>query len=231
LTWSENSGQYKAYSPIAVRASAFLAPTQVSGEGVSGSAQIQVRFGYTGNYSPVPHGLVPATVTPENVRQDVGQVFSPADVATGGAKAHVIPVAGADFLRIALTPEATEANADLDIYLYNPSNVQVASSTNPATDETITIPTPANGNWTLYVHGWSAPGGDSDYDLFSWVVPSATGGTLVVNPPIPSAVNGTVGTVNVSWTGATAGQWHLGSVTHHRDAELLGRTVVEVDNR
>jgi hypothetical protein len=231
LTWTENSGQYKSFSPIAVRASAFLAPTQVEGEGVSGSAQIQVRFGYTGNYNAVPHGLVPATVTQDNVLQDADQTFQPTDVASGAANAHVIAVANADFLRIELPPEATEANADLDIYLFNPSNALAATSTNPGTEETITIPTPANGNWTWFVHGWSAPGGDSDYDLFSWVVPSATGGTLEVDSAPASAVNGTVGTVNVSWTGATSGQWHLGSVTHHRDGALLGRTVVEVDNR
>jgi hypothetical protein len=35
----------------------------------------------------------------------------------------------------------------------------------------------------------------------------------------------------VSWSGATAGQWHLGAVSHTGDVGLMGLTLVEVDNR
>ena len=85
LTWSDTSGSYRAYSPIAVRAAAFSAPAATTGSGVSGSASFGVNFGYTGAYTAAAHGLVPATVTSDSVLQDVGQTFSPSDVGTGGA--------------------------------------------------------------------------------------------------------------------------------------------------
>jgi hypothetical protein len=44
-------------------------------------------------------------------------------------------------------------------------------------------------------------------------------------------VSGTVGSVDLSWTGATAGQWHLGAVRHNDGSGPIGMTLVEVDNR
>jgi hypothetical protein len=124
------------------------------------------------------------------------------------------------------------ANVDLDVYVYNPSGVQVASSTLGGTDEKVTIQDPANGTWKVYVHGWQTVTPETAYTLYSWAVPSATGGSLVVNtPPTPtSATLGATGTVQVSWTGA-GGTWNLGAVTHKSGTETLGRTLVEVDNR
>ena len=233
LTWrSTDPDGYDVRSPIAVKGAAFDTVSKVEGSGESGSASFDVKFGYTGEYSATPHGLVAATLTADNVDQDPNQTFALTDVAAGGANAHVIAVNAADVLRIAIPPEAAEAGSDLDVYLYNPSGQQVASSTAGDTDELIEIVDPADGNWTAYVHGWLAPGGSSDYTMFSWVVPDATGGTLVVDSAPSEAVIGTTGTVQLSWTGATAGQWHYGSVTHTGDGGVvLGRTMVEVDNR
>ena len=64
------------------------------------------------------------------------------------------------FFRVAIPPEATEANADLDVFVFNPSGSLVASSTLGGTDEQVDILLPADGTWSVYVHGWSAPGGD-----------------------------------------------------------------------
>ncbi|MGI6377250.1 MAG: hypothetical protein ACOX3S_15475 [Anaerolineae bacterium] len=47
----------------------------------------------------------------------------------------------------------------------------------------------------------------------------------------PEAVIGTIGRIDLSWTGATAGQWHLGAVSHTGDAGLMGLTLVNIDNR
>ena len=38
--------------------------------GVSGSLSFPVQFGYTGAYHAAAHGLVPATLTNDNVLQD-----------------------------------------------------------------------------------------------------------------------------------------------------------------
>ena len=231
LTWSDQTGHYDVYSPIAVRAALFNAPAEISGNGESGSASFDVQFGYTGVYTAAAHGLETAGLVMDNVLQDPNQSFSPSDVAAGGADAHAFNLSGAAFFRVAIPPEATESGADLDVYVFNPSNQLVASSTLPATDEEINISNPADGAWTVYVHGWLTPGGDSDYTMYSWTISATPGGSLVIDSAPSSAVIGTVGTIDLSWTGATAGQWHLGAVSHSDSGGVIGLTLVEVDNR
>ena len=150
-------------------------------------------------------------------------------MATGGANAHALAVSNASVLRVAIPPEATGPNSDLDVYVYGPANTLVASSTQAGTDEEVTIQSPANGTWTVYVHGWQTEGNvSSDYTLYSWIVPNTTGGSLVATGPA-SATNGTTATINLSWTGATG--WNLGAVDHTEGSTVFGRTLVEVDNR
>lgn len=232
LTWKADD--YKVRSPLAVRGALFDAPEEVAGSGASGSLDFPVKFGYSGAYSVTAHGLVPATVTQDNVIQDVDQTFQPTDVGSGGANAHTFNLTGVAQFRIAMPPESTETDADLDIYVYNPANQLSFSSTSGGTEELIDIVDPANGTWTVYVHGWSTPGGDSDYTMWTWAVPTATGGSLTGTASGP-AVNATTGTVHVTWTGATAappiGDWHLGAVSHVGVSGVMGRTLVNIDNR
>lgn len=233
LTWESDMGKhYQVRSPIAVSASELNVAPLVQESGQSGSGSVDVSFGYTGDYSAAAHGLIAATVTSDNVLQDVDQTFSPSDVGSGGANAHVFTLSNAGVFRIAMPPEATEVSADLDIFVYDPSNTLVAASTSGGTDELVSIDDPADGAWTVYVHGYSAPGGDSDYDLYTWQIPNATGGTLQIDSAPASATIGTTGTVDYSWTGATLGQWWFGAISHHGNGgALLTRTLVEVDNR
>ena len=225
LAWTETNGQYRATSPIALRASKFSAPPEVTRTGVDGSTSFEVKFGYTGQYAAVPQGLIQATETNDTVVQDPDQNFDPND---GFSDVHNFALSDVSVLRVAIPPEATEANADLDVYVFDPSGTLAASSTLGGTDEEVTIQAPANGTWKVYVHGWQTIGADSDYTLFSWQVPNATGGSLTASGP-SSATIGTVGTVNLSWTGANG--WNLGAVAHTEGSNVLGRTLVEVDNR
>jgi subtilisin family serine protease len=232
LTWV--SKDYKVRSPIAVNAALFDAPDEIAGTGTSGSVSVPVKFGYTGAYAAGAHGLVKATLTHANVKQDANQDFAIGDVATGGANLHSFTLSNAAFFRIAMPPEATEANADLDIYVFGP-NGEEFSSTAGGTDEQVDIPHPANGTWKVYVHGWSTPGGDSDYDMWTWAVPATPGGgTLSIVSAPASATNATVGTVEAAWSGITAGtlgDWYLGAVSHTGPSGLMGLTIVNVDNR
>lgn len=228
LTWTDTSRSFSARSPIAVRGALFSAPFEITGSGESGSASFDVRFGYTGSYTAAAHGLEPATVTSANVLQDPDQNFDPND---GFSNRHQLALSGAAHFRIAIPPEATEPDADLDVYVYNPSGQLVASSTLGGTDELVDIASPADGTWSVYVHGWAAPGGDSDYDMYTWAISATPGGNLAIDSAPTSATIGETGTIEVSWTGATAGQWHLGAVSHNTNGTLLGLTLVEVDNR
>ncbi len=143
LTW--NGRHQTVYSPIAVQGSLFGAPSSVTGSGDSGSVDIPVKFGYSGSYTAAPHGLVPADVTDGTVAQDPDQVFDPAD---GFSDAVKINVDDAAHLRVALPPDSvTDPNIDLDLYLFDPSGKQVASSGNGGTDEKIDVTMPRQ--WTI----------------------------------------------------------------------------------
>ena len=88
-----------------------------------------------------------------------------------------------------------------------------------------------DGTWTVWVQGWLAPGGSSDYDLYTWTVSATPGGSLIIDSAPPSATLGATETIQVSWTGATAGQWYLGAVSHNGAPGFMGLTLVDVDNR
>jgi hypothetical protein len=229
LTWRDKTGQYEVYSPIAVKGALFNAPASVTGSGESGSASFDVNFGYTGSYAAAAHGLEAAVVTSDNVVQDPDQTFDPSD---GFSNLHQFNLSGAAFFRIAMPPEAVNDPAiDLDIFVYNPNGVQVASSTSGGTDELVDIALPMDGTWSVYVHGWQTVGPSADYDMYSWIISATPGGNLSIDSAPASATSGATETIDVSWSGATAGQWHLGAVSHTGDTGLMGLTLVEVDNR
>ncbi len=229
LTWADRTGHYTVYSPISVNSALVGFPASVAGTGVNGSTSFDVSFGYTGAYAAAAHGLEAAGVFTDNVSQDPDQTFDPGD---GFSNAHSLAVpVGSALLRIAIPPDATEPDADVDIFLFDPSGALAGSSGNGGTDELIDVLSPVDGTWTLYVHGWSAPGGDSAYDMYSWIVPTSPGGNLSIDSAPTAATIGATGSVDVSWTGATAGEWHLGAVSHTGPDGLLGLTLVDVDNR
>jgi subtilisin family serine protease len=231
LTWNDDTGHYDVYSPIAVRGSLYNAPSEVFGSGEDGSASFDILFGYTGPYAAAAHGLEPAVLTVDNVLQDDDQIFDPGDVATGGANLHQFALSGAANFRIAMPPDATEPEADLDIFVYDPTGEQVATSTRAGTDELIDIELPMDGTWDVYVHGWSCPGGDSDYVMYTWAISATPGGSLSIVSAPTSATLGATETIDVSWAGATAGDWYLGAVSHSGPSSLMGLTLVNVDNR
>jgi hypothetical protein len=230
ITW--NGGAYSARSPIVVRGTAFDTESNVSGTGDTGTASFDVKFGYSGQYDAVSHGLVPATVATGAVSQDPDQTFQPTDVAAGGADLHEFTLTDAAMLRVALPPEGTTADADIDVFVYDPTGAEVASSTSGGTDELIQISDPMDGVWKVYLHGWAAPASGANYTMYSWVISEvADAGTLQVTAEPADAVMGETGTVTVSWTGAGTA-WNFGAVSHlGNTGELLARTLVEVDNR
>ncbi len=229
LTWT--SKDFSVYSPIAVRGVSYAAPARVTGRGETAMASFPITFGYTSDYAAASHGLQPAAVFSDTVAQDPDQAFSPNDVADGGAVLHEVTTGGAALLRIAMPTDATEAQADLDIFVFGPAGNLVATSTAGGTDELIELVLPTDGTYSIFVHGWQTPGGDSDYDLYTWAVSASPGGNMTIDSAPSSASLDATENVAVSWTGAGAGQWHLGAVSHSDGFGLMGLTLVEVDNR
>lgn len=235
LTWTDLDAYYSVRSPIAVRASALIAPAQASGTGESGTGSFDVKFGYTGDYDAAAYGLVPALVFNDTVDQDPDQTFQVTDVGNG-ATLHTVAVSNSQLLRIAMPPESVQdPNVDIDIFVFSPtSSGPVASSTSGATDELININNPATGTWRIYVHGWAVTGPDEPYTLYTWSIPASppdVGSLVITSEPADATINAT-GTIEYSWSGATIGQWHFGAIRHiGPGATIMGRTLIEIDNR
>ena len=143
LTWS-GSG-YDVRSPIALKAVQLSAPAEVTGTGVAGQASFDVKFGYTGAYTALPHGLVPATATDSVVFQDPDQAPFTADDGNG---LILLPftVTGAALARWSLVIPGAD---DLDLYLIGPDGETiVAQSTAGGTDEHIELA----GTGRRYLH-------------------------------------------------------------------------------
>ncbi len=225
LTWKAGRG-YAARSPIAVNGTALSAPEVVAGTGTDGTASFQVAFGYEGAYTAAPHGLVASTPSTGQVAQDPDQTpFSPDDGA--GMVAIPIEVADTALARFAMV---RDDDVDIDLYLWDPAGELIAQSTAGGTDELIDVVLPADGTYTMWVHGWSVGATPVDYVLDQWLVPLAAGtGNLTVTSAPPAATTGGIGDITVSWTGATAGRM-LGAVSHTGPDGLLGLTLVTVDN-
>jgi subtilisin family serine protease len=224
LTWS--GAGYHVRSPIAVKPVQISAPAEVSGTGVAGTTNFDVKFGYTGAYTAAPHGLVPATATNGVVFQDIDQTPFTADDGT-----NVIllpfPVTGAALVRWSLVIPGPD---DIDLFLLNSAGDVVAQSTNGGTDEQIDLQLPPDDTYTMAVHGFtvgSAAG--RPFSLQSWIVPLATGGSLTVDSAPPAAVQGETGTVTVSWAGLTTGISYLGAVSHSDDVGIIGLTAVSIN--
>ncbi len=200
-SYTLTSGSYSVYSPIAANASLLGAPLEITGEGTDGSASFDVSFGYDGDYTAAAHGLEAAAITSATVVQDPDQTFDPAD---GFSNAHEFDLTGAAVFRLALPPDSTEADADLDVYVFDPNGDEVASSTAGGTDEQVTIYDPEPGVYTVWVHGWQTVGADADYDMSTWTISATPGGNMSIDSAPTEAVLGTVGTVDISWAGAEA---------------------------
>ncbi len=150
-------GGYWVQSPIAVNASQLDAPTEVAASVADGGTSFDVKFGYSGAYTAAPHGLVPSTVLSGSIGQDPDQTFPSGDDAPGpggGVDRFPIDVSGSAYLRIALS---IPGDTDIDLFLEDSTGAIVAASTNGGTDEQIDLPLPADGTYTLVVHGWSVP--------------------------------------------------------------------------
>ena len=233
LTWTDRTGNYDVRSPIAVRGAPFDAPREVTVTGTEGSGSFEVSFGYTGPYNAEAHGLAPDVGEPGQVNQDPDQTCCN-NPGTAGEVEHDFSLTGSAHLRIALDASdltsVSPDDVDIDLFLFR-DGAPVASSTAGGTSEVINLANPADGNYTLIVHGWlvptgDQPGGGTGYTFHRWDVPATPGGSLVIDSAPASAVNATVGTIAFSWAGLDAGTTYLGAVSHHT-GEPVRLTLIE----
>jgi len=132
-TWV--SDEHRVRSPFAVKPTYVAVPAEVVAEGSSGSETLTVEFGYNGQYSAVPLGLVEPCVLPDNTFDDgICTNTSPATVNDDPLNAYEYsdtpnpwvtrftithdPADDEFYFRVALYDELTARRDDLDIYVY-----------------------------------------------------------------------------------------------------------------
>jgi len=85
---------------------------------------------------------------------------------------------------------------DIDVYVYGPGGQRLGSSTTPTDQEFVSILFPADGVYTIAVHGWSVPGGSATFNL---TVNAVQGFDLTVDD-LPSRIRpGETATITVNW--------------------------------
>jgi hypothetical protein len=212
--------------PIVARPVALAAPAEVAGSGTTGSTTFPVTFGYDGDYTAAPHGLVPALMTPGNVADDPGDSFAP--FGPGTTLHRVAVPSGSAYARFSLFDAYTDGNDDLDLYVYYPNGSYAGGSGSGTSAEQVDIAMPPPGSYYVFVHGWQTDGPDANYTLFSWSVPATPGSTnLAVTAPA-SATLGATGNVVVDWSGLDAGTKYLGAVSHSDADSIEALTIISV---
>ena len=231
LTWTH--GPHSVRSQLVVRPVQLASPAEVHGTGTDGTIDYEIGFGYTGDFTAAPHGLVAANTVTNVVVDDPANDINTA-LATGeGITVEVFEVPdGTAYTRVALFDDYTDGEDDLDLYVFTEAGAFVAGSGAGTSAEEVNMVLPAAGTYLAVVHGWQTDGADAEYTLFDWSVSAtpADGSNatdLSVTAP-DAAVLGDTGTVSVSWSSLDADTKYLGAVSY-TDSALFGLTVVSVD--
>jgi hypothetical protein len=177
-----------------------VAPGLVQAVGSSGSEQISVysELGFSGLTATGFGVSTPATTT-ETIFQD-----DPNDPSTASFSRTVSITNGAE-----LTVETccTAAGSDIDLYVYGPGGNLIASSTTATDDEFVTLRFPADGVYTIEVHGWAVAGGS---DTFELTVNAVQGTDISASAQSGPLSAGQVKEITVSWnlSGRPPGVYH-----------------------
>ena len=78
-----------------------------------------------------------------------------------------------------------DQGADLDLTVYDENGAQVGQSADGDSEESVTIPNPAAGTYTVEVDGYEVPSGSTEYDYLD-VFTSPELGSLTVTDPAGS---------------------------------------------
>ena len=235
LSWTGSDRVVR--SPLAIRPISITAPAQVTQFGTSGTVSFPVQFGYTGAYTPTPHGLRLPLVINGFVDDDPTRTFS--FRTTDGVTAHLIDVPPDQaYLRFALFDTLTDGDDDLDLYIYfcadNVNCVRVGESGEPTSNEEVNFLYPSAGRYAALVHGFATDnvsgGPGANYQLLSWAfgLVDDQGNMTVAGPSFVNA--GSTDEVTVTWGGLELNTIYLGGVGHNTPDGLQAITVIRIGN-
>jgi subtilisin family serine protease len=232
LTWSD--GTHSVRSPIVVRPVAIASPAELTLSGTSGATSYGIKTGYNGPLAYAKRGLIPSQVFSGTVTDDPTDSFSTANpTGNQGITTHdIVAPAGTSVFRISMFDPETDGDDDIDLYLYRVNAEStltlVGTSGGGTSAEQIQLANPTAATYRLFVHGWATDGPDASYSFHAWTLGTADAGNMTATGPATATIGGT-GTVNLSWTGLTAGTKYLGTILYNEGATTHATTIVRVD--
>jgi len=213
-----SDGVHNVRIPMVVRPVALAAPTQVSGS-------YNVTFGYDGVFTATARGLVPAAITSGTVSDD--PTNSTCSLASPNAqKIDIVVPAGTTYARFALFDADVNPGSDIDMCVFRGTTLVGGSGSGTSAEE-VNLIDPTAATYTVVVQGWGVVG-SSPFKLHTWLLGNTAAGNMTVNAPTAAIIGGT-GTINLSFSGLTAGTKYLGSVAYGGAAGLPNPTIVRVD--
>ena len=210
LTWT--SGDTVVRSPLAVQPVTIVAPDQVDGTGVSGSARVTVTPGGNADIPLATTGLTAGTLQPDPTRTETDHSGSG---TTGDEFQYKVTVpAGAQLARFDLDSVDNAADLDLIVYLLDARGTPIAGwqSASGSADERIDLVAPTAGKYLVIVSVFSAvPPTAFDLTTVS-VLPD--GAPLTLDPAVLAGQQGVPATFMASWTSLKPFTTYLGLVRY-----------------
>lgn len=105
-------------------------------------------------------------------------------IANGVTQTSTVEVpAGAESLDVVIGNTA-DTGADLDLFVYDADGNEVASDADGDSEESVSVPSPAAGTYTIQVIGYSVPAGSTAYDYRDVFFSSALGEVKVADTAV-----------------------------------------------
>ena len=178
MSWTTAKGKAvpTVTSPVTVKAKSATVTSAVEGSGATGSADVEITPGVTGELTPQVLGLgkvsaARGTATASNT------IVGSSLIAT-----EVTVEQGAESLVTSI--KAGSPDADWDLYVITPAGKQVSMAT-ASGSESLTISAPAPGTYTVVGHLYSAPSGKDTGTLETLQLRQDAGNLTVTPNPVP----------------------------------------------
>ena len=205
LAW-QGAGKTVA-SPVAVRPQSVVAPANLAftSEGGTGQGSIPVVSGTNAPVTITLDGLSKADSSA------IELVPGPLALETDGsnfAKEVTVP-AGSPLAKFSVY--SADESADFDLVVVNPAGQALLSQTASAS-ESISVPNPAAGMYTIFVNLYASPNGQPTKATVDAAVLGANVGNATATPNPLRLGNGQSGIVALQWKGLTEGSY-IGRLT------------------
>ncbi|TAP43754.1 S8 family serine peptidase [Arthrobacter sp. S39] len=205
LVW-QGAGKNVA-SPVAVRPQSVVAPANLGFTSAGGTGQGDIPV-VSGTNAPVKITLDGLSKADSSA---IELVPGPLALETNGsnfAKEVTVP-AGSPLAKFSVY--SSDEAADFDMVVFNPAGQALLAQTASAS-ESISVPNPAAGVYTIFVNLYASPNGQPTKASVDAAVLGANVGNATVTPNPLRLGNGQAGVVKLQWKDLAAGSY-IGRVT------------------